>query len=374
MTAKGGTIDSGTTGQVSFLSTADIIQSGAGNRTLLLTGNTASSAFNLGLGDPISGKTSLTLTSTSSTSARWLVGVSASPRTYSGDTTVNSGTLLTNGTNVLPFGAGKGNLVIAGGTVELNNNNVAINGLTGVGTLNQRGSGTRTLTLGNGDATAAFTGILADNPLGTQGALAITKVGTGTQTLSGANSYEGATTIQAGAIKTSGAATTQVLANVGGVDVQNGKWLLDYTGGTTPLAQIKSLLTAGYANGFATGQIRNTTATAAEGLGYSDNGTNTVTVMATLYGDANLDGTVDFNDFLILQNNFGAAGTRFDQGNFNYDGVTDFNDFLALQNQFRPERHRHGGRRQQQRSRGDDRVCRINRRSRAHRARDAGGW
>ena len=53
-----------------------------------------------------------------------------------------------------------------------------------------------------------------------------------------------------------------------------------------------------------------------------------------LDGDANLDGAVDFNDFLDLQNNFGQLATKFSQGNFNFDGTTDFNDFLVLQNNF----------------------------------------
>ncbi|MGC4030790.1 MAG: PEP-CTERM sorting domain-containing protein [Tepidisphaeraceae bacterium] len=54
----------------------------------------------------------------------------------------------------------------------------------------------------------------------------------------------------------------------------------------------------------------------------------------TLPGDADLDGNVDFNDFLALQASFGQSGTRFDQGNFDYSGATDFNDFLALQANF----------------------------------------
>lgn len=54
----------------------------------------------------------------------------------------------------------------------------------------------------------------------------------------------------------------------------------------------------------------------------------------TLPGDADLNGTVNFNDFLLLQSSFGNAGTAFGQGNFNADGQTDFNDFLVLQSHF----------------------------------------
>jgi hypothetical protein len=56
--------------------------------------------------------------------------------------------------------------------------------------------------------------------------------------------------------------------------------------------------------------------------------------MYTIPGDANLDGSVNFNDFLVLQNNFNAPGTTFGQGNFDFNGLTDFNDFLVLQNNF----------------------------------------
>ena len=59
-----------------------------------------------------------------------------------------------------------------------------------------------------------------------------------------------------------------------------------------------------------------------------------VLVTYTLYGDADFNRKVDFNDFLRLQNSFGQSGTTFGSGNFNYDNVTDFNDFLALQNNF----------------------------------------
>lgn len=62
--------------------------------------------------------------------------------------------------------------------------------------------------------------------------------------------------------------------------------------------------------------------------------TNSLTLALTLPGDADLNGTVDFNDFLSLQNNFGQPNTTFAQGNFNFDEQTDFNDFLALQNNF----------------------------------------
>ncbi|MDB5327679.1 MAG: glycoside hydrolase, partial [Phycisphaerales bacterium] len=56
-----------------------------------------------------------------------------------------------------------------------------------------------------------------------------------------------------------------------------------------------------------------------------------------LYGETNGNSTVDFNDFLSLQNAFGAtsASPGFVPGlDSDTNGVIDFNDFLALQNRF----------------------------------------
>ncbi|MGC4033139.1 MAG: PEP-CTERM sorting domain-containing protein [Tepidisphaeraceae bacterium] len=128
-------------------------------------------------------------------------------------------------------------------------------------------------------------------------------------------------------------AQSPVLSGAGGADIQGGSLVLDYTGGSSPVASVKSILDLGYAGNFATGQIKGTTLAANRTLGYGDSGT-AVTIRVTLAGDADLDGDVDFNDFLVLQSKFGQANTRFDEANFNYDGFTDFNDFLALQANF----------------------------------------
>lgn len=58
-----------------------------------------------------------------------------------------------------------------------------------------------------------------------------------------------------------------------------------------------------------------------------------ITVDGYLEGDANVDGTVDFTDFLALQTSFGTSGIWTD-GDFNGDGTVNFTDFLALQTNF----------------------------------------
>ena len=52
-------------------------------------------------------------------------------------------------------------------------------------------------------------------------------------------------------------------------------------------------------------------------------------------GDANRSGSVDFNDYLILEANFGAtSGVTWSSGDFNNDNHVDFNDYLTLEANF----------------------------------------
>ena len=141
------------------------------------------------------------------------------------------------------------------------------------------------------------------------------------------------------------------------LDLANGGLVVDYTG-ASPLPGLLTALTAGYAAGAWTGTgIRSSSAAAdaarahalgvaeaSDALGLSGTATTaflgrtvdatSVLVRYTLYGDADLNGKVDFNDFLRLQSNFGTAAAGFAKGNFNYDSTTDFNDFLLLQSNF----------------------------------------
>ena len=58
-----------------------------------------------------------------------------------------------------------------------------------------------------------------------------------------------------------------------------------------------------------------------------------LTTCADLCGDANLDGTVDFDDFMELSKNFGQEGT-WSEGDFDADGKIEFDDFLTLSANF----------------------------------------
>ena len=61
---------------------------------------------------------------------------------------------------------------------------------------------------------------------------------------------------------------------------------------------------------------------------------NDIIIAHVLSGDANLDGTVNLQDFNRLASHFGQSGTTWAEGNFNYDNFTNLMDFNALAGNF----------------------------------------
>ncbi len=51
-------------------------------------------------------------------------------------------------------------------------------------------------------------------------------------------------------------------------------------------------------------------------------------------GDANLDGKTNFQDYIILERNFGQANMGWEGGDFNNDGVVNFQDYIILERNF----------------------------------------
>ena len=132
---------------------------------------------------------------------------------YAGDTKIGQSGIVTLGANdQIADGIGKGNVNVVG-TLRMNGFNDTINGLTGTGTVHNNSATTNaTLTLGAGNATATFDGVIADGAAAT---LAIIKTGSGTQTLTNTSTYTGATTVSVGTLLVTGALASNVTVSDG---------------------------------------------------------------------------------------------------------------------------------------------------------------
>jgi fibronectin-binding autotransporter adhesin len=280
-----------------------------------------------------------------------LANETGAPNDYQGPTTVDAGTTLVLGAaDQVPNGAGKGNVSVAG-TVNLGGFSDTINGLTGSGVV-EAGGGTPTLTVGDGDATASFGGVLRN----TSGVLSLVKIGSGSQALTGANTLTGPTTVSQGTLQlaTSNAlsssavtvaagatlsvgpqvaATIPSLVNNGLVDVGLGG--LTVTSGQTAEGIVAAII-AGRADGLWTGTSGITSSAAAtqseRAVGWLNNGDGSFTVAFGAAGDWNLNGVVDFDDVVqFVSANLYDTGlpATWAEGDYDYNGVVDFDDVVA---------------------------------------------
>ena len=114
-----------------------------------------------------------------------------------------------------------------------------------------------------------------------------------------------------------------------------------------PIASIEAWIKDGYADGAWDGPGINSSAIASAdaatgldyGIGYADSAdpgdpaglpSGELEVKFTLLGDANLDGTVNAEDFTPFSANLGASGAVWDEGDFNYDGNINAEDFTPF--------------------------------------------
>ncbi len=264
----------------------------SGTATLTLEGSSANNVISGSISDGSGGGKVAIL---ESGSGKWtLSGVN----TYTGGTTVSSGTLVAAVSGALPNGYG----LVNNGTTDIYGNETL--GAAGVSAL----SGTGTLNIGNG--TASTVKLAVGSGGATQGSLAID-----------ANSA---------------------------LDVGNNHIILSDNASGALDSTIRAYLAAGYNGGSwngtsATSGVIVTSAPITIGsgtysIGYADGANNVVSglpsgdleIAYTLAGDANLDGKVDSADFGILADNYGASGAVWDEGDFNYDGKVDSADFGIL--------------------------------------------
>ncbi len=81
--------------------------------------------------------------------------------------------------------------------LEMNGDNLTVNGLVGTGTIVNSTATPATLTVGAGGGSGAFSGSITTGA----GTVALLKTGSGTETLSGTNTYAGVTTISGGVLQ-----------------------------------------------------------------------------------------------------------------------------------------------------------------------------
>ncbi len=127
--------------------------------------------------------------------------------TYTGGTTVSAGTLKLSGSGTL--GSTSGSLTVSNSAnLDLNGTNQTVGALNGASSSaiikNTNSSTPSTLTVGGGNATGSFAGQVAVN-VGTT--LNLTKTGSGTQSLTGNNSFSGATVINDGTLRLANSGT-----------------------------------------------------------------------------------------------------------------------------------------------------------------------
>ena len=227
---------------------------------------------------------------------------------YSGDTIINGGTVKCGGANSIPSGVGVGNVVInAGGTLDLSSKNPSINGLSGSGLLDSSGPNNNNISIGGNAQTSTFNGSIINS--GT-GAMTINKVGAGTLTLNGVNTYRGTTKIQSGTLAlgvnasilnsptiiVTGGTTLNVSAVSGGFTVASSQTL---SGGTTT--------NSGSINGSVTVPSLGLLSPG-NGLAFGDlTFSNNLTLAGTTLVKATLDGA-GTNDLLVVAGNVGYGG------------------------------------------------------------------
>jgi hypothetical protein len=129
------------------------------------------------------------------------------------------------------------------------------------------------------------------------------------------------------------------------LDIGNSRLLINYGSGKDPIASIAAWIENGFFGlpgpAIVSSDIAGADAASglSYGIGYADSAdpgnpadlpSGTVEIMFTLLGDANLDGTVNSEDFTPFSHNLGQSGMMWDDGDFNYDGTVNAEDFTPF--------------------------------------------
>ncbi len=366
---SGGTvITAGTIATAKNLGTANSSVMIASNGTLSFTGAGTDTNTVTGNGAIIS--TGVTISGNESAFAGTVTDSTSSASTVfstSNSTSANAAYIMTSAQ-----GSSQGFIALNGG-MTLN-----LGSLSGITNSLFRGSnsgtaGTTTLSVGNLGTNTTFAGNIAN---GTNVNLALIKVGTGTLTLSGTDTYSGGTSVNGGtlslasatayptnsslttaqgasvALANHGSSATFVpqfssLSNSGTIDLTNNAMIVHNGSIGSITTEVASAYSNGTWNGVGNGIITSsiaagdTTHSTAVGVAIGLNSfegatvaTTDVLLKYTYYGDANLDGTVNAADYIQIDNGFSNHSTGWQNGDFNYDGAINGDDYALIDNSF----------------------------------------
>jgi len=311
--------------------------------------------------------------------------------TYAGGTNIGSGTTVTlnggNGTlGGTPLGTGA---IVDNGTLNFNRSDTTfslVNSITGTGSFNMSGSGTLSLTgnptysgttgINNGTLLATAPGQLSANSSiinnsnleilgGTSASPIVSGNISGTGNLIIGNTTTPSYLKLGASTHTSSVNWTGLqIASNSTLDIANDSLDINYAGVADPVSSVVGLLINGYGSGnnWKGGSGILSSTAAAGGLlpilsvGYADGNNpydaarvaglqaNQILIRYTLAGDANLDYNVNFNDLLIVAQNFNKSGQDWVQGNFIYSttvgasysglGTVNFADLLIVAQNF----------------------------------------
>jgi len=267
------------------------------------------------------------------------LGISGTPQNPS--SYVMSGSAVLVASDVYVGAVGPGRFDQRGGTATL------------TGTLHVTGAGTNGAYLLSGGTLTAAATVNQGQFTQTGGTASLGAVsGTGTTMVSGTGSLT-ATAIHLSSLTLGTGATVSITAGGGTngtstlsqlslapdvrFDLADNALVLDYTG-TSPIGSIRAAV--------AGGTLTSSLAGPKTALGYAEASSvlsptggafagqsadaTAILVRLTCLGDANLDGTVNFDDLLRLAKNYNRSDADWQDGDFNRDGAVNFDDLLAL--------------------------------------------
>lgn len=248
--------------------------------------------------------------------------------TFTGATNINAGTLQLGSATPLATGS---NVVITG-TLDIDGTAATTGAISGSGTITNSSATAGTLSTNTGSASATFSGVVKDGT----GSVALAKLGSGTLTLTGANTYSGDTTITAGTLQIGAAnalpTSAQIVGaggafDIGGFSVTIGS--LSGTGSVTDSAAAATLTTNGnnssttYAGVISDGSgplslVKAGTGTLTLAGANTFTGTTTVAAGTLQLGksntlssgtDVNVTGTLDMGGFSDVIGSLAGSGT-----------------------------------------------------------------